>query len=216
MPIAKEPESNYEPAPEGLHQAVCCDVWEQWTEEKREDWGGGLVEKTRICWEIAEVNPKTGRPYDVSQKYTLSLHEKSNLRKHLEAWRGKKFTTAELKGFDLEVLVGVNCQLQVLHNESEGKVYANIQAIVPLGKTTPKIVVSKEYKRKKVRDAEKAKAEAAEKGHAAPSVDESGYDHREAEYAAAEPGDDVPFSLVGLLPVLLPAALSFLALGGVA
>jgi hypothetical protein len=76
----------------------------------------------------------------VTNRYTLSLNEKATLRKHLEAWRGKLFTPAELEGFDLENLLGANCQLQVIHNLSDqGRTFANIQAIVPLGKGMTKL-----------------------------------------------------------------------------
>src|SRR3990167_2490369 len=79
--------------------------------------------------------------------------EKANLRKHLEAWRGKKFTKEELDGFDVEKLLGVNCQLQVIHNLSDnGGTFANVQAIVPLGKGMVKIRPSEDYVRMVNRD----------------------------------------------------------------
>jgi len=137
MPIfAREPESRFSPCPEGLHQAVCVDVVDlgmmvtQW----------GDKPKVRIVWQIDEVDPVTGRRYDVRGMYTLSLSEKSTLRKHLESWRGRKFSPAELRGFDLENLIGINCQLQVIHNLSdEGRTFANVQAIVPANAKAPKI-----------------------------------------------------------------------------
>jgi hypothetical protein len=155
MPIyARRKDSNFTPAPEGLHVAVCADVWEPWTEEKREDWGGGLVDKTRIVWLLEEVNPKTNKPYEVSQIYTLSLHEKARLCQHLESWRGKKFTDDEKKGFDIEKLIGVSCQVQVVHKVKDGgTTYANVQAIVPLGKNQPKLQVPDDYVRRKNRTA---------------------------------------------------------------
>lgn len=77
----------------------------------------------------------------VVSQYTLSLNSKAKLRQHLEAWRGRKFSGEELKGFDLEKLLGANCQLQIVHSLSDnGRTYANVQAIVPLGKGMNKIV----------------------------------------------------------------------------
>lgn len=145
---ARKPESSFTPAPEGLHVAVCADVWPPWTEEKRAEWGGGLVDKTRLVWLIEETNEKTGKPYEVSQMYTLSLHEKSNLCKHLESWRGKRFTDEERRGFDVERLIGVACQLQVVHKITDGGVYANVQAVVPLGKGQAKLSVNGYVRRK--------------------------------------------------------------------
>jgi hypothetical protein len=150
--MARKPKGTYTPAPEGLHQAVCCDVWEPWTEERPQQFGGGLVDKTRLVWVIEEVNPATQRPYEVSQIYTLSLHEKSKLCQHLESWRGRRFTDEEKSGFDLEKLIGANGQLQVVHKIKENSdTFANVQAIVPLGKGQTKLRVPADYIRRKDR-----------------------------------------------------------------
>lgn len=138
----------FTPAPEGLHGAVCIDVI---------DLGMcktvyGLKPKINIRWELDSIDPENGAPFQVSNRYTASLNDKANLRKQLEAWRGRKFTAQELKGFDLEVLVGVNCQLQVIHNTApDGKTYANVQTIVPAAKGQ-KLVPSADYVRQKDRE----------------------------------------------------------------
>jgi hypothetical protein len=154
MPIfARRKESQFDPAPEGLHAAVCADVWEPWTEERPEEWGGGLVDKTRIVWLIEEMNPKTHKPFEVSQIYTLSLHEKAKLTAHLETWRGKRFTEQEKQGFDIEKLIGVGCQIQVIHKIKDTATYANVSAVLPLGKGQPKLSIPVGYVRKKDRAA---------------------------------------------------------------
>ena len=96
----------YTPTPEGLWPAVCVDVVDLGMQET--PWGP--KQKVELYWEIEELDPK-GVRFTVRTRYTASLNDKANLRKQLEAWRGRKFTAQELKGFDLEVLVGVNCQL---------------------------------------------------------------------------------------------------------
>ena len=77
--------------------------------------------------------------------YTLSLHEKSTLRAHLTAWRGKAFTTDELKGFDITNVLGAYCMIQVVHNSPEGsdRTYANIAGIssLPKGVDKPKAIL---------------------------------------------------------------------------
>jgi len=70
-----------------------------------------------------------GKPLIVSKRYTLSLDEKATLRKDLEAWRGKTFTQEELDGFNLEVLLGKCCMVNVTHSTYDGKEYANIANI---------------------------------------------------------------------------------------
>jgi hypothetical protein len=134
--MAREPESKFTPAPEGLHQAVCVDVVDLGLVETQ--WG--QKPKVEIRWQLDVVNEDAGKRFDIRARYTLSLSEKANLRKQLETWRGRKFSQEELQGFDLEKLIGVNCQLQVIHNLSdEGKTYANVQAIVPHNAKLPKI-----------------------------------------------------------------------------
>ncbi len=135
--IAKEPEQKeYTPCPEGLHHAVCVDVVDL-----------GIVtgafgdkHKVRIVWQIEEEQPDTGRRHTASKQYTLSLHEKASLRKDLESWRGRKFVKDELAGFDLEKLIGVNCQIQVVHDISDdGRIWGNVQAVVPPPKNIAKL-----------------------------------------------------------------------------
>ena len=146
--IIKEPERKYTPAPEGLHQAVCCDVVDLGIVAT--PWGD--KHQVELRWEIEAINPDTGGPHLVRQRYTASLGEKAKLRQALEPWRGRKFTPQELAGFDLEKLIGVNCQLQVVHNLSDdGRTWANVQAVIAHNHKLPKIVVSADYVRQKDR-----------------------------------------------------------------
>jgi len=116
------------PAPVGLHRSICCDVVDlgmvagQWGEKH----------KVRVIWQTEMLMPD-GRPYLVDQRYTLSLDERSNLRRDLEAWRGKPFTLTEAAGFDLEKLIGAQCALLVVHKSGRDgqRVFANIQAVLP-------------------------------------------------------------------------------------
>lgn len=148
----KEPQGrDFPTAPEGLYHGVCVDVWDIWTEKRPEHFGGGLVDKTRLVWQL-DKEDKDKRRYEVMATYTASLHEKAKLRQHLESWRGRRFTEEELKGFDIEKVIGANCQIQIVHNVSaNGKTYANVQAIVPLGKGQVKIRPSDDFVRRKDR-----------------------------------------------------------------
>ena len=150
--VVKEPEQReFTPAPEGLHQAVCCDVHPIWTEERPSQWGGGLRDCVRLVWQIDQLGPD-GQPFVISKKYTASLHEKASLRHDLESWRGRHFTPEELKGFDLENVLGANCQIQIVHTKKpDGRTFANVLSIVPIAKGQPKMAVSKDYVRKKDR-----------------------------------------------------------------
>lgn len=132
------------PAPEGLHQAVCCDVIDLGVVETQ----FGSKHRIQICWLINELNDD-GRLFMVSKRYTSSLNEKASLRQDLEAWRGKKFSKEELRGFDVEALIGVNCQVQVVHGQSpDGRTWANVKSVVPLSKGMQKMVVPDDFVRK--------------------------------------------------------------------
>ena len=99
MPIMAKTDSNtdFEPAPEGVHQAVCVDVVDM--PNTKTVWQGVIKFKhmVRIAWQIAETRAEDGKPFAVFRRYALSLHPKSALRKDLESWRGKKFTVAGSK-----------------------------------------------------------------------------------------------------------------------
>lgn len=140
MPIlAKRSEKTFTPAPAGTHQAVCCDVVDLGYIESSFT-PGKKQHKVAVVWQINEAM-QNGKPFLVQQRYTLSLDEKANLRRDLESWRGKAFTEAELGGFDIENLLGVNCLLSIVHVERQGKVFANVKSVSPLMKGMSKLTV---------------------------------------------------------------------------
>jgi hypothetical protein len=92
---------------------------------------------TQSCSRPTKINPETGKPFEISERFTVSMGEKANLRKFLGQWRGKTYTNAEAEeGAPLHKLEGVNALVQIGHNTSEatGKTYANIISIMPLPK----------------------------------------------------------------------------------
>lgn len=144
---------DFQPAPQGVHQAVCVDVIDLGILEVT--WAGQTKKqhKILISWQLDE-NRDDGKPFLVSKRYTLSLNEKANLRKDLESWRGRKFTLEEEAGFDVETILGVNCLLNVQHNEKAEKTYANVVSIMPLVKGMSKLF-PRDYVRKIDRTDEK-------------------------------------------------------------
>jgi hypothetical protein len=130
---------DFEPLPLGVTQAVCVFVEDIGTHES--NFSGQVLQKHQIviCWELAE-KMADGRPFMISKFYTLSLHEKATLRKDLENWRGKPFTEAELAGFDVETLRGVNCMLNIVeHKKQDGTLTQKIGSIMPMIKGMAKI-----------------------------------------------------------------------------
>ena len=119
--------------PEGTHLARCymmADIGLQQT-------SFGVKEQVVLYWEISEQKMDDGRPMIIYSTYTNSMHEKSNLRRDIESWRGKKLTEDESKAFDLRVVLGHPCQLSVVHNENNGRMYANVQAVTGIPKGLP-------------------------------------------------------------------------------
>lgn len=146
MPIiSRKKKGDYSTAPEGLFPAVCIDVVDKGLVTTQ--WGEKY--EVEIWWALDQVDPESSKqwPYMVRWKGTNSLHEKSRLRPMLEAWRGRKFTAEELDGFDLERLLGVNCQVQVIHNITDKGTYANVQAVVPSARGGIKLVAPLGYVR---------------------------------------------------------------------
>ncbi len=131
--MARESSSNFVPAPEGTWSAVCVDVVDLGVLEVAFGGKNKKQHKIRIIWQIEEVM-KDNKPYTAQRRYTLSLHEKSSLRKDLESWRGRKFTQQELQGFDVETVIGIPCMLNIIHEEKNGGAFANVASIMRLPK----------------------------------------------------------------------------------
>jgi len=136
--------SSFSPVSAGVHIANC--IWIVDIGDQEITWQGEtkMVRQVIVAWEIPEETIEIEgeeKPRVISSTYTLSLHEKAKLRKHLEAWMGKPFTDQELMAFDLVNVLGKSCQIQVLHVEKNDKTYANIGAIMalPKGSTPPTI-----------------------------------------------------------------------------
>ena len=124
-----------DPVPAGTHHAVCYGVVavgtqpsQQYTPRPK------VVVAFEIPGERIEIKGKD-LPRGISKRYTLSLNEKASLRKDLQSWRGRPFTSAELAGFDVSKLIGANCLLSVLHQDRAGATYANISSISALPKS---------------------------------------------------------------------------------
>lgn len=150
MPVfARNPkQSPWEIPEEGVHRAVCCDV----IDLGLIDGFFGNAYKVDFRWQVEELTIE-GKPMLVTRRFTNSLHEKSNMRPFLEAWRGKKFTDDELEAFDLERLIGANCQLQIMYNIKGDKTFANVTTIMPPVKGVPPLTV-RDYIRKAQRPEE--------------------------------------------------------------
>lgn len=129
---------DFEIAPEGVFLARCFKMVDVGTQTITSQFGTKDTRQVYLYFELLEddegekVRMEDGQPYIIFNSYKLSMHQKSALRKHLETWRGKKFTEDEAAGFDLSKLLGQACKLQIVHTNSKDgqRTYANISAIM--------------------------------------------------------------------------------------
>lgn len=131
---------SFEQAPVGTHAARCHKLIDIGTTEQ--EFNGEVKKRHQIIigWELpTELMTSgefAGQPFTVSGFYTLSLHEKANLRNILKNWRGRDFTDEELKGFDLKSILGAPCMLSVTSNDKGRAEVGGVMAL-PKGMQVP-------------------------------------------------------------------------------
>lgn len=126
---------DFKPTPEGQHVMVCSRVIDLGTQ--RSEFNGEVKHsrKVLIVWELPNERTDDGKPLIHSEKFTWSFHEKANLRKTLEAWRGRKFKDEDFSGppngFHIKNVIGVPCYGQIVHDQgNNGKTYANLSSLM--------------------------------------------------------------------------------------
>lgn len=140
MAKAKSTGGGSRPIPDAkTYLARCIGVVELGTQ--KETWKGETKEqfKVHFTWELlgtkAIFNPEKGeQPFVVSEKYTNSISERSNMGKMIKAWRNKPYSPEEMEhGYDTQQLLGKPCMIQVIHNKgigkNEGKTFANVASV---------------------------------------------------------------------------------------
>jgi len=83
------------------------------------------LNKVRFTWELPTETrvfdeDKGEQPLVISKEYNVSMHEKSRLRLDIESWKGRTFTDAEAKSFDLAGLIGEVCMLNIIIKTTKG------------------------------------------------------------------------------------------------
>lgn len=133
---------DFKRVPPGAYIGRCFSLIDLGTQTTNGQFGEKRQHKIRIAWELfgddeqgnpltIEVNGRT-MPLTISKGYTVSLHEKSSLRRDLAAWRGRDFTEEEANAFDVSKLVGAYCMVNVVSTENNGKTYSNVAGLTPL------------------------------------------------------------------------------------
>ena len=87
-----------------------------------------------FMWELAAPFMTDDRPFTVQSFYTLSMHEKANLRLMLESWRGKAFDSGE--DIEIDAALGKACLLNI-GESATGKAKVLSVSRLPQGMTAP-------------------------------------------------------------------------------
>ena len=123
-------------APAGTHLARLYRVIDLGTQMREYEGKVTMSRKAKFFFELhgEDVYNKPlltadGKPLIQSREYTVSLNEKANLRRDLEAWRGKAFTEDELKGFDLKNILGHFCMVNISHRQKGDMTYADLKGV---------------------------------------------------------------------------------------
>lgn len=134
--------SNYKRVPSGAFIGRCYSLIDLGTQHTDGQYGPKDQHKIQIGWELFgeddDGNPLTvdweGKtmPMTIKKSYTVSLNEKSGLRRDLASWRGRDFTDEEAKAFDISKLLGAYCMVNVTTSENNGKTYSNVSGLTKL------------------------------------------------------------------------------------
>jgi len=133
--------------PAGNYVAICYEMIQIGTVTETINGDVKQLHKVRIGWEFPNdkkvfSEEKGEQPLVFSEEYTLSMGEKSNLRRMLESWRGQGFSPDEAKSFDITKLIGKSCMVNIIHvpkKNDPSKSYAKISSVskIPNGFTAP-------------------------------------------------------------------------------
>lgn len=143
LPVGGGGGGDFKRAPAGSHIAVCnlvadCGLQpgsQAFPAPKRKVYIRFEIPAERVEY---EKDGKTMEgPLTIGSFYTASMNEKATLRKHLEGWRGRKFTDDEAAAFDVSKIIGKACMISVVESENGGKTYSNIAGIGSLPKGMP-------------------------------------------------------------------------------
>lgn len=121
--IAKAPERRL--CPMGAHKAKV----EKIELKHHPEWG----ERVLFIFLLVGRAWDDGMPIRVFTEAGNTLTRKSKLRKIVEGILGRTLTKEEVQGFDLETLIGLDCQIVVKHEEGlDGNTYSRVETVIPL------------------------------------------------------------------------------------
>lgn len=177
--------TTYKVHPPGWARLVLADIHDEGMKEYEYMGNKGTRREVRWVWQSEVLNEETNEPLEFSEWFTLSLSEKANLRKRLEAWSGKSLTDEQVEtGVDIMKLIGQNAYANFIEKQKlNGDPKAVIASIGKLPKGQEKLTISSSFKRVKdrVKDTNGA-TPVQQKQPQPPASEESfGYDEEESD-----------------------------------
>ena len=129
--------STFTPVPPGMYLARCYRIVDLGTQKSEYQGKVNNLPKVMLQFEVygndddgKPLVTSKGEPMSISKNFTLSLAEKATLRKDLQTWRGKPFTPDELKGFQIDNVLGAWAMIAITKElGNNGKEYTNIANI---------------------------------------------------------------------------------------
>jgi len=137
MPLADYKNTKeYVQCPKGTWAARIYQVIDLGTQKV--EWEGATkhCRKVRLTFEVFSKPLFVGddgieKPFALGQEFTLSFDERANLRAALEGLKGEPLTDEEMDTMEIWDVLGWTGALTIIHKESKGKTYANINSYAP-------------------------------------------------------------------------------------
>lgn len=139
--------SDFKTVPEGTHLAVCNAIVDLGMQPGSQMYPAAKQQvyiRFEVPGEMIEHDGKEG-PAVVGAFFTASMGKKAKLRQFIEGWFAKSFPSEDAASdFDLSMLIGKAALLNIVHNKSGDKTYANIKTAAPLIKGMEKPALQNE------------------------------------------------------------------------
>ena len=127
----------FTPVPPGMYLARCYRIVDLGTQKSEYQGKINTLPKVMLQFEVhgeddagKPLVTAKGEPMSISKNFTLSLAEKATLRKDLQTWRGREFTADELRGFQIDNVLGAWAMIAITKAVgNNGKDYTNIANI---------------------------------------------------------------------------------------
>ena len=118
--------------PEGVHKAVFCGAEDMGEHTAHYPEGLKTYERVRVVFQLDALNA-LGRRYRATQVFPKSTSNKSRLYGFLRSLLGGELDAMLSRGLNLESLIGRNARIRIAHVQKDGRTYANIESVMPLG-----------------------------------------------------------------------------------